>query len=171
MSEAEAKKIIRKGKTSQKGTSTAIPSYSDNFHNPSLKYPITLFDSPVIQTVVVSRSLNFRSFPVDFSPPSLGLEGERFDTPVSPRVVNWFRPGTLEEFPTPDFTTPPPIIFVVVTEGETYVPSSPLSLSPNAQPFPFSPRSIAPVSPVQTPSSLGSPAVHIPMVGDKPPHK
>jgi hypothetical protein len=50
---------------------------------------------------------------------------------------------TLEDFPTPDFTTPPPVRVVAATEGETSVPSSffsPLSLSP---------RSIVPVSPVK----------------------
>jgi len=50
--------------------------------------------------------------------------------PLSPEVVKWKeRSLTLEDFPNPDFTTPPPIRFVVVTEGETSVSSSPSSLS------------------------------------------
>jgi hypothetical protein len=148
-SEADPEEIIRKGKTAQKGTSTVVPSFSDNLHNPSLQTPVTVSDSPIIQTAGVSRNLNFGSFPADFSPPILGLEGESFDTPFSPEVVKWKeRDLTLEDFPTPDFTTPPPIRVVAVTEGETSVTSSPSSLSPNAQPFPFSPRSTTPVSPV-----------------------
>jgi hypothetical protein len=160
MPEADPEEIIRKGKTAQKGTSTVVPSFSDNLHNPSLQTPVTVSDSPIIQTVGVSRNLNFGSFPADFSPPILGLEGESFDTPFSPEVVKWFRPRTLEDFPTPDFTTPPPIRVVAATEGETFVPSSPLSLSP---------RSTVPVSPVQSPPPLGSPPVHIPMAGANPP--
>jgi len=115
--EVDPEKIIRKGKTAQKDTSTVIPSYSDNLHNPSLQSPITIFDSSFIQIVGVSIFLNFGSFPLDFSPPSIGLEGERFDTHVSPRVVKWFKPRNLEYFPTLDFTNPPPIRVSVVTEG------------------------------------------------------
>jgi hypothetical protein len=70
--------------------------------------------------------------------------------------VKWKeRSLTLEEFP-----TPPHIRFVVVVEGETYVPSIPLS-SP--------PRNIVPVSHIPTPSPLGSPPVHIQMAGANPP--
>jgi len=76
---------------------------------------------------------------------------------------------TLEDFPTLDFTIPPPIRVVGITEGEAFVHSNPSSLSPNTQPFPFSPRSIALVSYVQTPSPPGSPPVHIPMAGANPP--
>jgi hypothetical protein len=138
-SEANPEEIIRKGKTAQKGTSTVVPSFSDNLHNPSLQTLVAVSDSPIIQTVGVSRNLNFGSFPVDFSPPILGLEGERFDTPISPKFVKWFRPKTLEYLRTLYFTTPPPIRVAATTEGETSIPSSPLSLSP---------RSTAPVSPV-----------------------
>jgi hypothetical protein len=98
-----------------------------------------------------------------------GLEGEILDTPVSPEVVQWFRPRTLEDFPTLGFTTPPPIRVTAFTEGETYVPSSPVALSPNTQLFPFSPRNTVPVLPVPTPSPPGSPQVHIPMAGANPP--
>jgi hypothetical protein len=162
--------IIKKGKTAQKGTYTDVPSFFDNLHDPSLQIPVTVFYSPIIQTAGVSRNLNFRSFPADFSPPIIGLEGERFETPFSPEVVKCKeRDLTLEDFPTPDFTTPPPIRVVAVTEGETFVTSSPSSLSPNAQPFPFSPRSTAPVLPVRTPSPHVSPPVHVQMAGANPP--
>jgi hypothetical protein len=126
-----------------------VPSFSDNLNNPPLPTPIIVFYSPIIQTTGVSTNLSFGSFPVDFSPPILGLEGESFDTPFSPKVVKWKeRDLTLEDFPTPYFTTTPPIRVVAVTEGETYVTYSPSYFSPNAQPFPFSPRSTSPISPV-----------------------
>jgi hypothetical protein len=48
MSEVDPKEIIRKGKTAKKGTSTAVPSFSDNLHNPYLQNPINVFDSPII---------------------------------------------------------------------------------------------------------------------------
>jgi hypothetical protein len=69
--EADPEKIIRKGKTPQEGTSTVVPGDSGNFLNPSLKTPVVSSNSPVIPSVGVPRSLNFGSFPVDFSPPSL----------------------------------------------------------------------------------------------------
>jgi hypothetical protein len=137
--------------------STVVPIFSDDLHNPSLPTLVTVSDSPIIQTTGVSRNLNFGSFPVDFSPPILGLEGERFDTPFSPEFVKWKeRSLNLEDFP-----TPPPIRVVAATEGETCVTSSPSYLSPKAQPFPFYPRIIAPVSPIRTPSPPGSPPVHV----------
>jgi hypothetical protein len=128
MSEADPEEIIRKGKIPQKGTSTVVPSFSDNFHNPSLQILVTVSDSPIIQIAGVSRNLIFGSFPTDSSPSILGLEGESFDTPFSPEVVKWKERGlTLEDFP-----TPPPIRVVATTEGETSITSSPSSLSPNA---------------------------------------
>jgi hypothetical protein len=156
--EADPEEIIRKGKITKKGTSTAIPSFFDNLHNPSLQTPVTIFDSPILQIAGFSRNLSFGSFPIDFSPPILGLEGERFDTPFSPEVVKWKEIYlTLEDFPTPLH-----IRFVVVAEGKTYVPSSPLS-SP--------PRNNVPVSHSSTPSPLGSPLVHIQMARANPPQK
>jgi hypothetical protein len=119
-SEADPEEIIKKGKTAQKGTSIVVPSFYDNLHNPSLQTPVTVSDSPIIQIAGVSRNLSFGSFPVDFAPPILGLEGEIFDTPFSPEVVKWKeRNLTLEYFP-----TPPPIRVAAVAEGETSVPSS-----------------------------------------------
>jgi hypothetical protein len=113
-SEANPEKIIRKGKTTQKGTSIVVPSFSDNLHNPSLQTPIAISDSPIIKTAGVSRNLSFGSFPADFSPPILGLEGESFDNPFSPEVVKWKeRALTLEDFP-----TPPHIRVVAVAKGD-----------------------------------------------------
>jgi hypothetical protein len=156
MSEVDPEEIIRKGKTAQKGTSIVVPSFSDNLHNPSLQTPVAFFYSSIIQTAGVSRNLSFGSFPVDFSPPIIGFKGESFDTPFSPEVVKCKeRDLTLEDFP-----NPPHISVDAVVEGETFVPSSPLS-SP--------PRNIVSVSHSSTPSPLGSPLVHIQMARDNHP--
>jgi hypothetical protein len=167
--EVDPEKIIKKGKTSQEGASTAVPGDFGNLHNHSLKTPVVASNSPIIPSVGVSRILNFGSFPVDFSPLSHALEGESFDTPVSPKVVKWLRPRTSKYFPTLGFTTPPPIRVATFTEGKTSVPSNPVGFSPKTQLLPFSPRSTATIVPVPTPSPLGSPPVHVPMAGDNPP--
>jgi hypothetical protein len=117
--EADPENIIRKGKTSQEGISTVVSGDSGNLHDSSLKTPVVASNSPIIPSVGVSRSLNFGSFPVEFSPSRPHLE-ESFDTPVSPEIVKWFRPRSLEYFPTLGFPTPPPVIVVVSKEGETY---------------------------------------------------
>jgi hypothetical protein len=134
--EAGPEKIIRKGKTSQEGTSAVVPGISGIFYSLSLENLVSSSHSPVIPYVGVSRSLKFGSVPVDFFPPGLSLVGESFYTPFSPEVVPWFKPRTLEDFPTPGFATPPPIRVDAFTEGETYVPSSPVASSPNPQLFP-----------------------------------
>jgi hypothetical protein len=85
--EADPEKIIRKGKTPQEGISTIVPGDFGNFHNPPSKTPVVASNSLIIPSAGVSRSLNFGSFPVDFSSPSLGLEGESFETPVSPDIM------------------------------------------------------------------------------------
>jgi hypothetical protein len=54
--------------------------------------------------------------PVESPPSGLHLEGESFETPVFPNIVKWFRPRSLEDFPTLGFPTPPPIK-VVVSKG------------------------------------------------------
>jgi hypothetical protein len=97
------------------------------------------------------------------------LEGDSFDTHVSPDIVKWFRPRSLDYFSTLDFPTPPPIKVVVSKEGETYFPLNPILFSSNTQPFPFSPRRTTPILPFQTPSPPGSPTIHIPMAGGNPP--
>jgi hypothetical protein len=148
--EVNPKRIIRKGKTPREGISTTVLGDSDNLHDFFFKTPIAASSSPIIPSVGVSRSLNFGSVPVEFSPSRPHLE-EIFDTPVSPEIVRWFRPRSSEIFPTLGLLTPPPVIVVVFKEGGTY--------------FPFSPRNTVPVSPVQTPSSPSSSIVHIPMEG------
>jgi len=90
------------------------PGISDNFPCPPFETPFTASHSPVIPSVGVSRTLNFGSVPVDFSPPYLGLEGEIIVTPLSPEIVLWFRPSASRDFPTLGFTNPPPIIVVTV---------------------------------------------------------
>jgi hypothetical protein len=97
------------------------------------------------------------------------LEGEIFETHVSPNIVKWFRPRSLEYFPTLGFPTPPPIKFDVSKEGETYFPLNPISFSPKTQLFPLCPRNTVAFVPIPTPSPTGSPTVHIPMAGDNPP--
>jgi hypothetical protein len=76
----DPEKIIRQGKTSQEGSSAAIPSDSGNFLNPSLTNLVDASHFPITPSVGASRSLNFGSFTADFPSPSIGLEG--FDTPV-----------------------------------------------------------------------------------------
>jgi hypothetical protein len=93
------------------------------------------------------------------------LEGESFETPVSPDIVKWFRPRSLEYFPTLGFPTPPPIKVVVTKEGGTSFPLNPIQFSSNTQPLPLSPRNTVAVLPVQAPSPPCSPTVHIPMEG------
>jgi hypothetical protein len=69
--EADPEKIIRKGKALRGGTSSTEPCISDDFHYP-LGTPIFSSHSIVIPSAGVSRTLNFGSFPVEFSPPGLG---------------------------------------------------------------------------------------------------
>jgi hypothetical protein len=71
---ADPKNIIRKGKTPQEGISTVVSSDSGNLHYSSLKTPIVASSSLVIPSVGVSKSLNFGSFPIEFSPSMPRLE-------------------------------------------------------------------------------------------------
>jgi hypothetical protein len=167
--EADPENIIRKGKAFGGGSSTTEPGISDNFPSPSVETPFFASHFPVIPSAGVSRTLNFGSVPVEFSPPGLGLEGEILVTPLSPEVVPWHRPKTTEDFPTPSFTTPPLIIVVATAEGEAYDDSSPIAFSLNPPLFLFPPGSSVPVSPVRTPSPPSSPPPNIPMVGSNPP--
>jgi hypothetical protein len=143
--EADPQKIIRRGKTPQEGTSATELGDSGNFQHPSSETPLVVSHTPILSPVGVSRALNFGSFPVDFSSPGLGLEGESFDTPISPEVVPWPRPRTLGDFPTPGFIIPPP---VRVVAGETSVPPNPADFVSHTQLFPFSPSATVPASPV-----------------------
>jgi hypothetical protein len=127
--EADPKKIIRRRKILEEGTSAAEPCISNDFHHPPIATPVAISHFPITPTVRVSRSLNFGSFPADF--------------------------------PSPSFTTPPPVKVAAFIERETSVPSSPLL-------FPFVPRNTPPISPVRTPSPPSPPLVHIPMAGANP---
>jgi hypothetical protein len=160
--EADPEKIIRKGKAFHEGTSTIELGISDDFHYP-IGTPISIFQPSLIPSIGFSRTLNFGSVPVEFSPPGLGLEGETIVTPLSPEVVPWVRYSASEDFPTPGFTTPPLVRVTDLVERETPVPSSPLDFSPNPLLFPFPLGSSALVSHVLTPSPPSSPPPHIPM--------
>jgi hypothetical protein len=166
--EANPEKIIRKGKALHEGTSTVEPSISNDFHYP-IGTPISDFHPSVIPYVGVSRTLNFGSVPIDFYPPGLGLEGETIVTPLSSKVVLWVRSISSEYFPTPGFTTPPPIRVTNFMERETLVPSSQLVFSPNPLLFPFPLRRSVPTSPVLTPSPPNLPPPHIPIASANPP--
>jgi hypothetical protein len=82
--EVDPEKIVRKGKAFRGGDSTAEPDISNNFPSPSVETPFSAPHSLVIPSAGVSQTLNFRSVPVEFSPPGLGLEGEILVTPLSP---------------------------------------------------------------------------------------
>jgi hypothetical protein len=161
--EANLEKIIKKGKTSQEGLSAVVPGDSGNLHDSSFKTPIDVSNSPFIPSVGVSRSLDFESFPVELPPSSLHLEGECFETLVSPDIVNWFRPKRLKYFPTLSFPTSPPIKVVVTKEGENSFPLNPIPSPFNTQLLPLTHKTTTAVVPVQTPSPSYSPIVHIPM--------
>jgi hypothetical protein len=111
------KKIIKKGKTSHEFLSAIVPGDSGSLCDSSFKNPVIVSNSPFIPSTGVYRSLDFESFPVGIPPSSLRLEGESFETPVSPDIVKWFRPRKLEGFPTLGFPTPPSINVVVSKEG------------------------------------------------------
>jgi len=165
---ADLEKIIRKGKVPQEGTSTTETCFFYVFHGPSLETPISSSHLPVIQSVGVSRTLNFGSVPIEFFPPGLGLEGEILVTPLSHEIVSWFRPSTSKYFPNLGFTTAPPIMTAVV-QREPPTPSRPVTFYSNPLLFPFPPRSLVPISPVRTPYPPNSPPPIIPMVGSNPP--
>jgi hypothetical protein len=128
--ESNLENIIRKGKTPQERISTVVSGDSGNLHDSSFKTPTIASNFPVIQSIGFFRILNFGSFPLEFSPSRPHLE-EIFDTPVSPKIVMWFKPGSLEGCTTLGFPTPPPIIVVVSKEGETYFPLDPILNSSN----------------------------------------
>jgi hypothetical protein len=51
--EDDPEKIIRKGNTSQEGTSIVVSGDSGNLYNPSLKTPVATSNSPIIPSVGV----------------------------------------------------------------------------------------------------------------------
>jgi hypothetical protein len=122
--EADPEKIIRKGKAPREGTSTAVLGDSGNFHNPSLKTPVAASHSPIIPSVGVSRNLNFGSFPVDFSPPSLGLEGEIFDTLFPLKLYHGLNPGPQNIFPLRALPLLPLLEFLHLQKGKPLFPQA-----------------------------------------------
>jgi hypothetical protein len=69
--EGDSEKIIRKGKAHKEGASTLEPGIFDNSPSPSLETPFSASHFPVILSAGVSRTLNFGSILVEFSPPDL----------------------------------------------------------------------------------------------------
>jgi hypothetical protein len=132
--EADLEVIIKKGKTSEGETSIVEPG---NFPSPSVETPFSSSQLPSRPFSEVSCFLNFGIVPAKFSPPGPGLEGEILVTPLSPEVVPWRRPWTTQNFPTPRFTTPPPVIVVATAQREASNDSIPLTFSLNPPLFPF----------------------------------
>jgi hypothetical protein len=164
---ADPEKIIRKENSSEGGTSTAKTGIFGDFHD-FVETPTSSFHHVLLSSVRVSRSLNFGSVPAGFSPLGLKLVGETLVTPLSPKVVPWFRPNASEYSPTPSFTTPPPIITVV--EGrEIYVPWNSQACSPDLLQFPSHSVSSAPIFPLQASFPPSSPTPIVPMAGANPP--
>jgi hypothetical protein len=167
--EADPEKLVRKGRALEGETSAVEPGISDSSHLPLLETPFSVSQFPSRPVTEVSHFLNFGSVPAEFSSPGLGLEGETFVTPISPDIAAWSRPRTTGDFPTPSFATPPFITVVATAEREASAHSSPVSFSLNPPLFPILPESLAPVSPVRTPSPPSSPPPNIPMAGENPP--
>ena len=114
--------IFRKGKESEGEISSAKPG---NLSSPSVGTPFShpqFLSRPFSE---VSHFLNFGSVPVEFSPPSLGLEGEILVTPPSTEVVPWHGPKTTEDFPTPSFTTPSLITVAATAQREHLLTQAP----------------------------------------------
>jgi hypothetical protein len=136
--------VLRKGKASEGEAFTTEPG---NLASPSVGTPFSppqFLNRPFSE---VSHFLNFGSVPVEFPPPSLGLEGEILVTPLSPEVVPWRRPKTTKYFPTPSFTTPPLVTISASAQREASADLSPLAFSLNLLLFPIALRSSSLVSP------------------------
>jgi len=164
--EIDPEVVLRKGKAFEEEASTVEPS---NPPSPSVGTPFSpprFLNRPFSE---VSRFLNFESVRAKFSPLGLGLEGEILVTPLFSEAILWRRPRTPEDFPTPIFTTRPPIIDATSTERVTFVPSSHVTVFPNIQLFPSSPRNSIPISHVHPLSPPVTTQVHVQMAGANPP--
>jgi hypothetical protein len=151
--ETDPEGVLRKGKAPEEESST---TEIDNLPSPSVRTlfsPPQFLDRPPSQ---VSCFLNFGSVPAEFSPPTLGLEGEIIVTPLSSEDVPWHRPTTTEDFPTP-------------AKGGAPTNLSSLAFSLNHLLFPTPLRGSFPIAPSQTPSPLSSPPHNIPMARENPP--
>ena len=95
--EVDPEVVLRRGKSSAEEVSIAE---TGNSPSPSVRTPFSphfLNRTPS----EVSRCLNFGSVPAEFSPPTLGLEGEILVTPLFSEAVPWRRPRTTKYFHTP----------------------------------------------------------------------
>jgi hypothetical protein len=95
-------------------------------------------------TAEPSDSGNFHSSPIAFP-----VVVSHF--PVTPSVgasKNLNFGSVPVDFPSPSFTTLPPVKAIGFAERETSVPSSPEAFSPDPHLFPSVPRSTPPISPV-----------------------
>jgi hypothetical protein len=114
--EADPKKIIKKGKSSQEGFSTVVPGTTSYFPNSTFKRPVVVSSAPLLPSVEISRNLNLEDFPVEyssFSPKLKEKSFESFKVLSSPDVVSWFRFESLEDFPTLGSPSPPSLKIVV----------------------------------------------------------
>jgi hypothetical protein len=155
--EADSEAVRRNGKSSAKEVSIAE---TGNAPSPSMRTPLSYSQLPSRPSSEVSRFLNFRSVPAEFSPPGLVSEGEILVTPPSLEAVPHHRPQASEGFTTPPFVA-------TTTQREASAHSGPLALSLFSPLSP--PRSSFPTSPVRTPSPPSSPLPNIPMPGANPP--
>jgi hypothetical protein len=167
--ESDPEKIIKRGKALREGASTVEPGISDSSHCSMLETPISASQFLVKPLVGVSHLLNFGSVHVEFSPPGLGLDGERFVTPISPDVAACSRPRNSEDFPNPGFTVPSPITVATIVPTPTSIPLIPVAFSSNLVLIHFPPASSFLVSLGQTPSPPSSPPPNIHMAGVHPP--
>jgi hypothetical protein len=151
--EADPEAVLRRGKRSAE----EVPiTKSGNTPSPSVKTPFSppqFLNRPPLE---VSRFLNFRSVPAEFSPPGLGLEGEILVTLLSSEAVPWSRPRIREDFPTPTHRRAPADLISLA-----------FSLNPLLFPTPL--RDSSPVALSRTPSPPSSPPPNIPMAGANPP--
>jgi hypothetical protein len=146
--EADAEAVRRKGKRYAKEASVAETGISPP---PAVNTPLSSFHLPSQPPSKVSRFLNFRSVPAEFSPPGLVSEGETLVAPPSLKVVpshQHFSEG---------FTTPPLISTTAQREASAHSGSLDFSL------FFF------PSSPIHTPSPPSSPLPNFPMASVNPP--
>jgi hypothetical protein len=155
--EADSKVVRRKGKISVKEVSIAEIG---NAPSPSVRNPLSYSQLLIRPSSEVPHCLNFRSVPVEFSPPGLVSEGDILVTPPSLEVVPQYRPLVSEYF-----TTPP--VITTIAQKEASAHSTPLD-SPLF--FPSSPsRTSFHTYPVHTPSPPSSPLPNIPMASANPP--
>jgi hypothetical protein len=132
--EADPEKIVIKGKALREGASTAEPSISDDFHCPPAETPIYASHSPIIQSIGVSRILNFGSVPL-----LVLVWREKYLSLIFPLKLyrgldlapqNIFLPRAL-----------PPLLLLrlLLRIREPPTPSSPVAFSLNPLLFPFPP--------------------------------